>query len=242
MEKSKNKEKYGSIPEEDLEKLKLEVDKKRKRYNSPQDILTVFAVFSILALACVAAMFIGKNPDLFMNAASGAAKTTEKYQKAKTLSYAITGVIAAVSLLIIFLFIRSMKKRKKKEVREFEIKELKRLELEVAKRRVANARMDNHLAENMSERDRRRAMRKYSLDDEFEDDDITERRRSYSLDEFDEGENYSRKIRNKKYNIGNMEDFENENFENENLNDKKYGFFAKIKNFFIRLFTRKNKK
>ena len=99
----------------------------------------------------------------------------------------------------------------------------------------------------MSERDRRRAMRKYSLDDEFEDDDITERRRSYSLDEFDESGNYSRKIRNKKYNIGNMEDFENENFENENfenenLNDKKYGFFAKIKNFFIRLFTRKNKK
>ena len=70
--------------------------------------------------------------------------------------------------------------------------------------------------------------------DEFEDDDVTEGRRSYSLDEFDEGENYSRKIRNKKYNIGNMEDFENENFENENLNDKKYGFFAKIKNFFIR--------
>ena len=130
-----------------------------------------------------------------------------------------------------------MKKRKKKEAREFELKELKRLELEAAKRRVANARMDKHLAEDMSVRDKRRTMRKYSLDDELEDDDITERRRSYSLDDFDERENYSRNIRKNKYNIGNMEDFENESF-----NEKKYGFFAKIKNFFIRLFTRKNKK
>ena len=237
MEKDKNKEKYGSIPEEELEKIKLAVDKKRRSCNSPQDILTVFAVFAILALACAAAAWIEHNPDLFLNAASGAAKVSDKYQKAKTLRYVITGAIAAVSLLIIFLFIKSMKKRKKKEAREFELKELKRLELEAAKRRVANACMDKHLAVDMSVRDKRRTMRKYSLDDELEDDDITERRRSYSLDDFDERENYSRNIRKNKYNIGNMEDFENESF-----NEKKYGFFAKIKNFFIRLFTRKNKK
>lgn len=120
----KAQKKYGGISEEELKKLKTKVEKKRKSYNSPQDIITVFAIFAILALTCVLLSFIDRNPESLIGS-SGAAVTQRRHEEAKQVSYVVTGIIGAVSISVIALFAWSMKKRKKREAREFELRELK---------------------------------------------------------------------------------------------------------------------
>lgn len=165
----KAQKKYGGISEEELKKLKTKVEKKRKSYNSPQDIITVFAIFAILALTCVLLSFIDRNPESLIGS-SGAAVTQRRHEEAKQVSYVVTGIIGAVSISVIAMFAWSMKKRKKREAREFELRELKRLQLEAARKRVANARRDPQLMPNLSELERRQIMRKYSLDDRLDYD------------------------------------------------------------------------
>lgn len=167
----KAQKKYSGISEDELKKLKTKVEKKRKSYNSPQDIITVFAIFAILALTCVALSFIGKNPEALMGASPGTV-TPRRHEEAKQVSYIVTGIIGAVSIGIIGLFAWNMRKRKKREAREFELRELKRLQLEAARKRVANARRDSQLMPNLPEWERRQMMRKYSLDDRLDYEDL----------------------------------------------------------------------
>lgn len=207
----KKQNNYGNIPEEELKKLKAAVEKKRKSYNSPQDIMTVFAIFAILALTCVVLALIGGNPDVMLGSSAGTI-TPKKHEEAKQISYIITGITGAVSLIVICLFIRSIRKRKKKEAREFELKELKRLELEAARRRVANARRGRNFTSETSEWEKRKAMRKYSLDEEFEDKDLEEQYDKYFGGESD-------------YDIDKL-------LSGYGINEEDYGFFERIKRFF----------
>lgn len=71
----KAQKKYGGISEEELKKLKTKVEKKRKSYNSPQDIITVFAIFAILALTCVLLSFIDRNPESLIGSSGGSRNT-----------------------------------------------------------------------------------------------------------------------------------------------------------------------
>ena len=211
------KKKYNGIPEEELKKLKTNVEKKRNSYNSPQDIITVFAIFAILALTCVLLSFIDRNPEVLTGSSPGTA-TPRQHEEAKEVSYIVTGVIGVVSIAVIGLFAWNMRKRKKKEAREFELRELKRLELEAAKRRVANARRDKQLMPHLSEWERRQVMRKYSLDDRMDDyEDINE---------------------SSNRNISDEPDYDIEKLlsEYDELEEEDTGFFEKIKNFFRKIF------
>lgn len=207
----KNQNNYSNIPEEELKKLKAAVEKKRKSYNSPQDIMTVFAIFAMLALTCVVIALIGGNPDVMIGSSSGTI-TPKKHEEAKQISYVITGITGVVSLAVICLFIRSIRKRKKKEAREFELRELKRLELEAARRRVENARRGKNFTSETSEWEKRRAMRKYSLDEEFEDEGLEEKYNKYFGDEAD-------------YDIDKL-------LSEYGIHEEEYGFIEKIKRFF----------
>lgn len=167
----KTQKKYSGISEDELKKLKTKVEKKKKSYNSPQDIITVFAIFAILALTCVALSFISRNPEALVGSSAGTL-TQRRHEEAKQVSYIVTGIIGAVSIGIIGLFAWNMRKRKKREAREFELRELKRLQLEAARKRVANARRDSQLMPNLSEWERRQVMKKYSLDDRLDYEDL----------------------------------------------------------------------
>lgn len=222
----KSQKKYGGIPEEELIKLKTKVEKKKNSYNSPQDLLTVFAIFAILALTCVLLSFIGKNPEMLTGSSAGAV-TRRQHEEAKQVSYIVTGVIGAVSIAVIGLFAWSMRKRKKKEAREFELRELKRLELEAARRRVANARRDSQLMPGLPEWQRRQLMKKYSLDDRLDYEEV-----SKSSDK-NPDKNIGRDILS-----GDDYDIDDLLAEYDEL-EENTGFFEKIKNFFRRIFKRK---
>ena len=211
----KTQKKYGGIPEEELKKLKTKVEKKKNSYNSPQDILTVFAIFAILALTCVLLSFIDRNPEVLTGASHGTI-TPRQHEEAKQVSYIVTGAIGAVSIAVIGLFAWNMRKRKKKEAREFELKELKRLELEAARRRVANARRDKQLLPDLPEWERRQIMRKYSLDDRLDYEDVNE---SSNNDISDEPDYDIEKL------LSEYDELEEDT-----------GFFEKIKNFFRKIF------
>lgn len=211
----KAQKKYGGISEEELKKLKTKVEKKRKSYNSPQDIITVFAIFAILALTCVLLSFIDRNPESLIGS-SGAAVTQRRHEEAKQVSYVVTGIIGAVSISVIALFAWSMKKRKKREAREFELRELKRLQLEAARKRVANARRDPQLMPNLSELERRQIMRKYSLDDRLDYD----------------GKDYKDISEDLDYDIEGL-------LAQYDEIDEDAGFFDRIKQFFRKIFRRK---
>lgn len=211
----KAQKKYGGISEEELKKLKTKVEKKRKSYNSPQDIITVFAIFAILALTCVLLSFIDRNPESLIGS-SGAAVTQRRHEEAKQVSYVVTGIIGAVSISVIALFAWSMKKRKKREAREFELRELKRLQLEAARKRVANARRDPQLMPNLSELERRQIMRKYSLDDRLDYD----------------GKDYKDISEDLDYDIEGL-------LAQYDEMDEDAGFFDRIKQFFRKIFRRK---
>jgi len=211
----KAQKKYGGISEEELKKLKTKVEKKRKSYNSPQDIITVFAIFAILALTCVLLSFIDRNPESLIGS-SGAAVTQRRHEEAKQVSYVVTGIIGAVSISVIALFAWSMKKRKKREAREFELRELKRLQLEAARKRVANARRDPQLMPNLSELERRQIMRKYSLDDRLDYD----------------GKDYKDISEDLDYDIEGL-------LAQYGEIDEDAGFFDRIKQFFRKIFRRK---
>ncbi len=211
----KAQKKYGGISEEELKKLKTKVEKKRKSYNSPQDIITVFAIFAILALTCVLLSFIDRNPESLIGS-SGAAVTQRRHEEAKQVSYVVTGIIGAVSISVIALFAWSMKKRKKREAREFELRELKRLQLEAARKRVANARRDPQLMPNLSELERRQIMRKYSLDDRLDYD----------------GKDYKDISEDLDYDIEGL-------LAQYDEIDEDAGFFDRIKKFFRKIFRRK---
>lgn len=211
----KAQKKYGGISEEELKKLKTKVEKKRKSYNSPQDIITVFAIFAILALTCVLLSFIDRNPESLIGS-SGAAVTQRRHEEAKQVSYVVTGIIGAVSISVIALFAWSMKKRKKREAREFELRELKRLQLEAARKRVANARRDPQLMPNLSELERRQIMRKYSLDDRLDYD----------------GKDYKDISEDLDYDIEGL-------LSQYDEIDEDAGFFDRIKQFFRKIFRRK---
>lgn len=211
----KAQKKYGGISEEELKKLKTKVEKKRKSYNSPQDIITVFAIFAILALTCVLLSFIDRNPESLIGS-SGAAVTQRRHEEAKQVSYVVTGIIGAVSISVIALFAWSMKKRKKREAREFELRELKRLQLEAARKRVANARRDPQLMPNLSELERRQIMRKYSLDDRLDYD----------------GKDYKDISEDLDYDIEGL-------LAQYDEIDDDAGFFDRIKQFFRKIFRRK---
>ncbi len=211
----KAQKKYGGISEEELKKLKTKVEKKRKSYNSPQDIITVFAIFAILALTCVLLSFIDRNPESLIGS-SGAAVTQRRHEEAKQVSYVVTGIIGAVSISVIAMFAWSMKKRKKREAREFELRELKRLQLEAARKRVANARRDPQLMPNLSELERRQIMRKYSLDDRLDYD----------------GKDYKDISEDLDYDIEGL-------LSQYDEIDEDAGFFDRIKQFFRKIFRRK---
>ena len=211
----KAQKKYGGISEEELKKLKTKVEKKRKSYNSPQDIITVFAIFAILALTCVLLSFIDRNPESLIGS-SGAAVTQRRHEEAKQVSYVVTGIIGAVSISVIAMFAWSMKKRKKREAREFELRELKRLQLEAARKRVANARRDPQLMPNLSELERRHIMRKYSLDDRLDYD----------------GKDYKDISEDLDYDIEGL-------LSQYDEIDEDAGFFDRIKQFFRKIFRRK---
>lgn len=214
----KAQKKYGGISEEELKKLKTKVEKKRKSYNSSQDIITVFAIFAIfaiLALTCVLLSFIDRNPESLIGS-SGAAVTQRRHEEAKQVSYVVTGIIGAVSISVIALFAWSMKKRKKREAREFELRELKRLQLEAARKRVANARRDPQLMPNLSELERRQIMRKYSLDDRLDYD----------------GKDYKDISEDLDYDIEGL-------LAQYGEIDEDAGFFDRIKQFFRKIFRRK---
>ena len=211
----KAQKKYGGISEEELKKLKTKVEKKRKSYNSPQDIITVFAIFAILALTCVLLSFIDRNPESLIGS-SGAAVTQRRHEEAKQVSYVVTGIIGAVSISVIALFAWSMKKRKKREAREFELRELKILQLEAARKRVANARRDPQLMPNLSELERRQIMRKYSLDDRLDYD----------------GKDYKDISEDLDYDIEGL-------LAQYDEIDEDAGFFDRIKQFFRKIFRRK---
>lgn len=211
----KAQKKYGGISEEELKKLKTKVEKKRKSYNSPQDIITVFAIFAILALTCVLLSFIDRNPESLIGS-SGAAVTQRRHEEAKQVSYVVTGIIGAVSISVIAMFAWSMKKRKKREAREFELRELKRLQLEAARKRVANARRDPQLMPNLSELERRQIMRKYSLDDRLDYD----------------GKDYKDISEDLDYDIEGL-------LAQYDEIDEDAGFFDRIKQFFRKIFRRK---
>ena len=211
----KAQKKYGGISEEELKKLKTKVEKKRKSYNSPQDIITVFAIFARLALTCVLLSFIDRNPESLIGS-SGAAVTQRRHEEAKQVSYVVTGIIGAVSISVIALFAWSMKKRKKREAREFELRELKRLQLEAARKRVAKARRDPQLMPNLSELERRQIMRKYSLDDRLDYD----------------GKDYKDISEDLDYDIEGL-------LAQYGEIDEDAGFFDRIKQFFSKIFRRK---
>lgn len=169
----KTQKKYRGISDEELKKLKTKVEKKKNSYNSPQDILTVFAIFAILALTCVLLSFIGRNPEVLTGSSPGTV-SQRQHEEAKQVSYIVTGVIGVVSITVIGLFAWNMRKRKRREAREFELRELKRLELEAARKRVANVRRDKQLMPGLPEWERRQLMRKYSLDDRLDYEDVKE--------------------------------------------------------------------
>lgn len=144
---------------------------KRKRRNNPQDVLTVFAVLAIIALACVFGTWIGHNPQILTGGA-GVNRRSEEYEQAQQYSRMLIICIGVVSAAVIGLFIRSMVKRKRKERLEQQKKYDELRELEEARRRVEEARRNQFIKAGMSEISRRRS--------ESDNDDIYDGGRRYT--------------------------------------------------------------
>lgn len=154
--------------------------KKKKTYYNPLDVVTVFAVLAIIALACVVCSWLQKNPEaLSFIYGEGAGKRSKEENESITRIAAVG--IAVISSVIIGVFIAMTAKRKKKEAIIRKRKEEEMLELERARKRVEQARRKN-ANDNMTYNQEKyirfdddvdyvRTIRHYSLyDDEMYDD------------------------------------------------------------------------
>lgn len=189
---------------------------KKKPKNNPQDVLTVLFVIAIMALACIACAWIGRNPEIIRNM-TGGGSSNEDYETAKFYSRIVAIVIGAISLIIIGIFLRGMFKRRKREALLRAKEEQKRQEIEAAKKRVEAARMNEFVKAGQSEiANRRNSLRHYNLD-EFRDD-APDRKRRINYDDYNKFDDIK----------GNRPGQYYGHEEKQNLWQRIIGFFKKI--------------
>lgn len=176
-------------------KSKKRNSKKKKSYNNVQDVLTVLAVLAVIMLAGASGVWLHRNPEfmyVITKSGSGSLNKDEAAASGKIIIIFIT----VISLIIIFLFIRSMIKRKRREALEARRALEKKMELEEARERVERARREAFINAGRAEIDSRKSaeydiygynepdedyidkyrIRRYSLSDEQDDyDNLTDR-------------------------------------------------------------------